>query len=241
MKRMFVWFFFLTAVFLIILFAYSFASSTSCTPATGEELVSHARAFLCQKYNLDESQSELRTMSRLTDLVLGEPGTEFRFSRWGQYWVSMEGFSRGKKVRTLHIKFKLLKFVEVFHAGRDIKAKELVRSEDFTRERIAIDPAAADTLVNNSDFFTGKRAKYLLREGTVVGKNKLEPVPFINKYEDAVIMVTGDGMTLSSTAKALEDGFIGSAIKIRLNNGKIMNGVINEGGSVEIKFREGEE
>ncbi len=201
-------------------------------------LTDTARSFLFTKYRLDRAQFVLQETARPFSLSGDTEGIEVRYPRWGHWWVGVEVYQKGKLLRTALIKFQLLKVTVVLTAIRPIRSMEALRPEDFVRERkaVAIDGDMEKKLVTSLDALENKRARYFINQGTPLLSDKIEAIPLVCRNEEARAVLERDDFSVESTCRALDNGFSGSIIRIRLLNGKTVQGVVDERGLVHVKF-----
>jgi flagella basal body P-ring formation protein FlgA len=72
-----------------------------------------------------------------------------------------------------------------------------------------------DGYFTDPDQVAGKRAKRVLSAGSLVRISDVEPVPVIERGSAVTVVVIIGGVTVTSKAKALEDGAMGQAIRIK--------------------------
>jgi flagella basal body P-ring formation protein FlgA len=223
---------------LIVIFVAAGASSLwgQGILSSDEVVMARAKQILLQKYPLTANDCELQAINRLNSTMLGVEKPTYSFPRVGPYWVGLEITKEGKLIRTLVLQFKVVRHIDVICAARQIKGKDMVVIADLVKEKRTVDAGSSidKSLVTSIDYFEGKRARYFIPEGTIITREKLEPIPPVRKYEDARVLVKRDEFAVESVGKALEDGFYGSRVRVRLQNGKILQGILNDQGQVEI-------
>lgn len=215
--------------------------SICASAADGEDsaaLTESARRFLFTTYKLDRAQFVLQEAARPLSLPGNIGEIEVRCPRWGKWWAGLEIYQKGRLLRTAFIKFNLLKVTDVLVALRPIKSKETLRPEDFVAERkaILIKDDIEKKLITSHYALLNKRARYFIGEGTPLTAEKIEAIPLVCRNEEARAILERDDFGIESTCRALDNGFCGSTIRVRLLNGKTVQGVIDESGLVHVKF-----
>lgn len=207
-------------------------------PGNSMALTENARNLLFTTYRLDRSQFELQEAARPFPLPGNTEGIEVRYPRWGSWWVGVEVYQKGRLLRTAMIKFRLLKITDVLTAIRPVKSMETLRPEDFVKERKAIPVDGIDEkkLITSTDVLQNKRARYFINQGEALLSDRIETIPLICRNEEVRAVLERDEFYVESTCKALDNGFSGSVIRVRLLNGKTVQGVVDDYGLVHVKF-----
>jgi flagella basal body P-ring formation protein FlgA len=205
---------------------------------SGEAILARAKHSLLQKFPLENRQCELKELNSFSTSLIAVKKPEYLFTSSGKYWVNLEIRKDGKLVRTLVLRFKVVKHVEAICAMRAIRGKDLISLSDLVREQRVVDVGSPveKHLVTDPASFEGKRARYYIAEGTIITTEKLEPNPPVRKLEDTRVLIQRDDFAIESVGKALEDSFCGSRAKVRLQNGRVLQGIVNDLGQVEIKL-----
>lgn len=231
-------FFIITAVLIILISFSPLSSFSSNSSGTGNNLVSNAKAFLCQNLSIDTSKNELKELYQLNDPCLSDSTVQIKFTSYGQYWVGVEAYKDGRVLRTFLLKFKLLSFADVYYAKINIKAGDSIKPEFLGKERRGIETGSGGggAVISNIEDIKGKRARCFIKEGTLLSFDKLEGIPDIKRFDDIRIKVIKEDLIISSVGKAQEDGHKGSDIKVRMASGKLIKGFVNENGEVEVNL-----
>jgi flagella basal body P-ring formation protein FlgA len=201
----------------------------------GVSIIEKARAFLAKAYEIDAARYELSPKlppGAYDDLT----SMETTFPRYGKYWVAAEFREDGRLRRTLIIKFRLLARLEVARALRDVNARSAVTSECAELITMGVDTDAVDPecLVTSLDYLKGKRARYLIRRGALLRKDRLETIPPVIRNESVRVVITRGELVVELQAIAVEDGRPGGQVKVRLENGKVLRGTVGDQGAVHI-------
>lgn len=229
----------ITVLCLAVITAGTSLSAYASEPGSSMALTENARNILFTTYRLDRAQFELQEAARPFPLPGNTEGIEVRYPRWGSWWVGVEVYQKGKLLRTAMIKFRLLKITDVLTAVRPIKSMETLRPDDFVKERkaITVDDSNEKKLIASPDALQNKRARYFISQGEALRSDKIETIPLVCRNEEVRAVLERDEFYVESTCKALDNGFSGSIIRVRLLNGKTVQGVVDEYGLVHVKFQ----
>ena len=77
-------------------------------------------------------------------------------------------------------------------------------------------------------------AKNVIAKGQIIFKNSVRIAPDVIRGENVSVILNNNGVSIQTSAKALQDGNIGETIKIELNK-KIIDAKVKEKGVVEIE------
>lgn len=128
-----------------------------------------------------------------------------------------------------HIKAKIKAFVTT----QDISANERVMPKLYREEmvdfgEVSRGPATIEDLQN---VYT----KGYIKKDRILLKNLLKSLPDIMRGDRVVLSDKKEGFFIQSFGEAIDKGSIGEVIRVRLQNGKIVNAKITGKNSVEIK------
>ncbi len=118
----------------------------------------------------------------------------------------------------LTVRVKLFKNVLV--AGNDIKRNENLSVDVFNKKIEDVSLYAGKTL-NVDDDLAKYRAKVLVKSGTILSEDMIEPIPIINKGDKIVLHTGGSGVDVSIDVIARQDGCAGDVISVYANGSKL--------------------
>jgi flagella basal body P-ring formation protein FlgA len=229
---------FISAVAFTLFMIISLWRAGCCDNSRDIDICARAKAFLQQKISLPSPACELKPCAASCSFLPCIEGADIRFPRWGKYWVAAEIYSKGRLIRTSLIRFSVQKSMEVYCATRRIRAKDAAVASDYEKVARSVD---ADSLelkkyITSLDSLKDKRTRYCVPQGAILTCDMLEPVPLINVREEARILIIKENFAIESAGRALDDGYPGSSVRVRLDSGKVMKGTVNAEGLVEVKI-----
>ncbi|MBI3358713.1 MAG: flagellar basal body P-ring formation protein FlgA [Nitrospirae bacterium] len=125
---------------------------------------------------------------------------------------------------------------KVLVATRPIKRKERVEPDSLavlTFYQVKPDALYAET----SDELLGKQAQRLILPGTPITLDMVEDAPVMSKGDRVTLFVATEGIIVSATGQAKEDGFLGRQVGVILQDGnKPIYGTVVSASKVEVLF-----
>ena len=118
----------------------------------------------------------------------------------------------------LTIRVKLYKNVLV--ASNEISRNENLSANLFDVKMEDVSMYEGKTL-NVDDNLTNFRSKVLVKAGTILSKDMIEPVPIINKGDKIILHTGGTGVDISIDVIARQDGCAGDVISVYANGSKL--------------------
>jgi flagella basal body P-ring formation protein FlgA len=105
--------------------------------------------------------------------------------------------------------------------GQDLTA------QDWQWEERDASGLGADVLREEKDL-AGKRVKKVLAAREPICAHELEPKPDVSRGKKMTLRVQGEGVVISADAEALEEGYVGREIKVKvLSNGKTVTASVS--------------
>ncbi|MHB8907061.1 MAG: flagellar basal body P-ring formation chaperone FlgA [Melioribacteraceae bacterium] len=123
----------------------------------------------------------------------------------------------------LTIRVKLYK--NVFSASREIKRNENLLPNMF-EVKMADVSLYGDNVVNVTEDISNYRSRVLVRTGTILSEEIIEPIPAVNKGDKVVLHTGGFGVDVSIDVTARQDGSVGDVISVYSNGNKFYKGKI---------------
>ena len=123
----------------------------------------------------------------------------------------------------LTIRVKLYK--NVFSASREIKRNENLLPNMF-EVKMADVSLYGDNVVNVTEDISNYRSRVLVRTGTILSEEIIEPIPAVNKGDKVVLHTGGLGVDVSIDVTARQDGSVGDVISVYSNGNKFYKGKI---------------
>jgi flagella basal body P-ring formation protein FlgA len=84
--------------------------------------------------------------------------------------------------------------------------------------------------------WVGQQAAYALQPGNTLRANMVRPVPAFNRGAQVRVKSGGSGFQVILTGLAMDAGIEGQAVRVKLNNGKIVTGTVNPDQTVEVRL-----
>ncbi len=121
-----------------------------------------------------------------------------------------------------------------------VAAGELVRGTELTAAQVTLAEQPLTGLhgapVTELSQLAGRRVKRLLAAGAVITRDALEEMPLIANGEEVSVTVLRGGVTLTTRARAREDGCRGESIRLsNLDSGKLLTAEVVAPGTVIIR------
>jgi flagella basal body P-ring formation protein FlgA len=117
-------------------------------------------------------------------------------------------------------------FSTVAVASRKLGRHDTISEQDIRFERREV-TLLADGYFTGPERVTGKRARRVISAGTLLRASDIEPIPLIERGSAVTVSVVIGAVTVTSKAKALEDGVLGAAIRVQdVNTRKRLTGIV---------------
>lgn len=99
-------------------------------------------------------------------------------------------------------------------AALPIAAKQMIRPEDVTEQRILVDRLSDEPMLR-IDQAVGQQAARDIKAGAVLTAKMLDPVPLVRPGQFVTITLSQGAVQVKSVARALEGGAYGQTIRVR--------------------------
>jgi len=140
-----------------------------------------------------------------------------------------------ERTYTATARVRLFKSVAV--AARRLRRHEVVDREDIRVETRDI-TFMSDAYFETRDAVVGKRTRRMINAGTILAASDVEAIPIIERGSDVMVSVVIGAVTVTSKARALEDGSLGDCIVVRdLTTGKRLKVMVVGRGMVVLDRR----
>jgi flagella basal body P-ring formation protein FlgA len=120
-------------------------------------------------------------------------------------------------------------------AARDLKAGSVLSSDDLTQRQGSLENLPGGVILNPGNF-TGAVLTRPVRAGQPLTENQLRKSWRISRGEEIDIVAYGEGFHIMARGKALDNGAVNDAIRVRMKNGQLVTGNVNNDGSVRINL-----
>jgi len=140
----------------------------------------------------------------------------------------------GPQPWTLYQNANVQVFDRVMVAGRVLNRGAILRAADLRSERRELS-ALSGGYETAPERLVGKRLQRALTAGAVVPPNAVRRVPVVRRGETVTIVVQSQGMKVSSSGAALDDGYLGERLQVRNpSSERVVEGVVAEGRRIEM-------
>ena len=134
---------------------------------------------------------------------------------------------------TINLKFDVKVYRNIIVAARNIAAFEKLEPQNLRLERRDISRLSG--YVTNQEKLTGKLTRRSLAAGMPVCEAALSQVPVVKRGGSVTILVRIDDITVSASGKALQDGAVGTMIRVQnVNTNKVVVAKVVDNSTVEV-------
>ncbi len=119
----------------------------------------------------------------------------------------------------------------VLVARRDVSVGERLSPDMFTVEERYLKSTTPDYEIDLEDILNYKATKPITK-GEILRKSYLKKTPVIKRGDEVRVLYKRGNIEILLRAKALENGYVGSKVRLKLDNGKVIRGRVNADGSV---------
>lgn len=114
----------------------------------------------------------------------------------------------------------------------NVASGAVLRAEDASQAEVdwAADPSS---VLANPDLWVGKIASRPLQGGQALRQSMVRAPYIFQAGAQVRVVARGVGYSVTSTGQALSAGAVGQTVRIRVDNGRIINGTVNEDGTVD--------
>lgn len=114
-------------------------------------------------------------------------------------------------------------------AGTAVAADDALASEvDWAQQ--------ASPIVANAAQWVGQVATRSLVAGEALRQNMLRPAKVFQAGSQVRVLASGNGFEVTSDAQAISDGVIGQPARVRISNGRILSGVVQDNRTVKLEI-----
>ncbi len=113
-------------------------------------------------------------------------------------------------------------------AGQVLQAEDAIEAEvDWAEE--------ASPIQANARAWIGQVATRPLAAGQALRQNMLRPAPLFAAGTQVKVMLGGGGFLVTSSGKAMAAAGQGQTVRVRLDNGRMLSGVVDPEGAVQVQ------
>lgn len=203
-----------------------------------EKVIKAAQAEL--EKNLLWPDREIRVKSRLTDRNFPDGRVEFKAGPikmkkiGGNAVVLVTAYLNGRKYTAFTVLFDVRVYEQALVTSRAVKPGEAIAAGDLKLQRTDISALESLPYQNLHDI-VGKRAGRYLQAGVILTVDVLENIPLVLKNKTVKVIIADGSIMIETTGKALQDGYIGDLIPVKLLESQmVLSGRVTGDGIVEV-------
>ncbi|WP_291008600.1 flagellar basal body P-ring formation chaperone FlgA [Hydrogenophaga sp.] len=118
---------------------------------------------------------------------------------------------------------------------RPVNAGEVLTQEDAEQAEVDWAEHPASILANQA-LWVGQQAAYTLLPGQALRQNMVRPVQAFAAGSQVRVTQSGTGFQVVVSGKALSSGMVGQTTRVRLDNGRVVTGLVRDGQTVELSL-----
>lgn len=156
------------------------------------------------------------------------PGTKL----WGGSKIGLRCLEPGSW--TLYVPVQVKVTGEVVVTARPVRRGQLLGYDDIRLASAELTRMPRDVLTELAQAI-GKSANAALPSGFALREDMLRAPLAVTAGQRVVILFQGDGFQVSSEGKSLGNASVGEAVQVRSASGKLLSGVVQEPGVVQVR------
>jgi flagella basal body P-ring formation protein FlgA len=150
---------------------------------------------------------------------------------WGKLFLTLsceEGRPWTRPVSIyVSVKGRYLMVNQALRKGQALNVADLQWAEgDLTK--------MGDNLLEDAEQIKNMEVVRPIQAGTPLRLNDLKPIAVIKSGDQVRVTLLGKGFAIDATGQALSDAALGSSVKVRISDGKIVQGIAVSQGAVEV-------
>ena len=152
-----------------------------------------------------------------------------------QFDAKLELFINTEKKQELSFSGKVKVFVQVPVAARDLKAGQIITSDDILTKRVTQEANVRTAEPIKEEDLIGKEVKRSLRSGQTIQSNDVRTQVMVAKGKIVTLNFAKGGIMLSAQGKALENGGLGDTVRVMNSQSKtVVQGTVTGPETVSI-------
>ncbi|MDH7604767.1 MAG: flagellar basal body P-ring formation chaperone FlgA [Melioribacter sp.] len=149
---------------------------------------------------------------------------EFRLNK-NYAFVPVKIYDRKNRASLSIVTLKIKLYQYVLVALKDISRNELLSENQFTKKLIDVTNIRGK-IVQRIDFSEVFRSKAIIKNGSVLIEELIEPVPDVFYNEKLILHAGRNGVDISTEVTAKEEGRIGDVIRVVTSDNKLFKAKI---------------
>lgn len=219
------------------------AGAFAQAPADAGNLVAEGQVWLDQalaamktpgeaSLRMEVSVGSLDSRLRLAPCASVEPYVPPGMRLWGRTRLGLrcvDGMTRWNVFLPVQVKA----FGKAWVLQRDVAAGATFSKDDAMLEEVdwAQD---RDAVVVNPEEWVGQTAARALTVGQALRQTMVRPTQVFQAGSQVRVQARGPGFTISSAGQALSPGVVGQQARVRIDNGRILSGVVLDTRTVQV-------
>ena len=178
--------------------------------------------------NFGNSEIELKIKDSVLNMIAGKEN------------LPVDVYLDGKYKTLIFLKVKVDVYKEIFLTSAYVKRGEILSEQNIKKERKNLS-SIPNNIIYNADNIYGNEALRDLAPNTPISGNVMKIRPAILRGEIVTLKIKSRNLTLVGQGEALEDGYIGKNIKVKVINflsNKIVSGKVIGRSEVQIEINE---
>lgn len=152
---------------------------------------------------------------------------------WGQVNVGVRCDS--PVTWTAYAQAQVKVFGDYLVAARPLRAAQIVGHADVDLRAGEL-TALPDNVLNDPTQAIGHHTRFAVAAGAPLRATMLRMPDAVRQGRDVQVVSVGTGFRVSAEGRALNNAAPGEAVRVRMPNGQIVNGIARADGSVELAF-----
>ena len=207
-------------------------SAVAAWPSQAKEAVNR---FLASHPSLDGREFSIQWTEPRAPLPLCEKAPKVslqtRDRAWGKIFLSLQCDEGRPWVRPVSVyvavKGRYLVANQALRKGQPLSAADFQWAEgDLTK--------LGDSLLEDPEQIKNMELVRSLQAGTPLRLNDLKPIAVIKSGDQVRVTLLGKGFAIDTSGQALSDAAMGGSVKVRISDGKIVQGAAVSQGAVEV-------
>ncbi len=157
------------------------------------------------------------------------PGTR----AWGQISIGVRCDSPVSWTVYLPARVKVI--ANYLVVNRPVRPGQIIGPDDIRLEQGDL-AAQPDGTLTDPTQAVGHHARIAIGTGNTLRNDMLRLPPAVRQGETVKVVAVGSGFSISNEGRALNRAGTGEAVRVRMPNGQIVNGVARGNGVVEVRF-----
>lgn len=152
---------------------------------------------------------------------------------WGQVSVGVRCLA--PVAWTVYVPSRVEVIGEFLVTARPLRPGQILGPADVERRSGDLAQLGSRTIMEIEQAL-GQHVRFAVAAGQPLRSDMLRIPPAVQQGQTVRIVGVGTGFTIANEGKAMNRAGEGEAVKVRLGNGQVVNGIARQGGVVEVRF-----